>query len=763
MNMLNKIRKLKGDSNSYFQIGLDYFNGNGEQQSYEESITWFQHAADLQHPDAYYYLGLCHENGLGVLRNPKESLSFYKKAKELGNVNATKYLQAIEYDNAGFYTMAIPLFQELYPTHIDAAHFLGYYYLEGYVFKRDYYKAVEYLSLAAKANHEFALNNLAVCYWYGDGVEKDPEFAIKLAKKAYELGNISASTNIDHWESDLFIQKGNAIYDQAEEYFSQKQYAQAFELYKQANELYQNRLAIRKLGLCYEYGYGITVNKISAIQYYQKAISVQDNKAPENLKQLIASLEAQESYELAIVFERNKKYELAFQLLIQAAKNNYIPSYFKIGYFYDEGLGIKTDYTKAAQWYHKGCDNKCSLSANNLGLLYESGNGVSHDKKKALELFKFAYENGSENGKRNYNRLSAELLKNSPITRLNELIGLTNVKKEVATLINMANYQKMRQEQNLSTINVSMHMVFDGNPGTGKTTVARRIGEIYHELGLLPSEKFIEVSRNNLVAEHIGGTAIMTQNIIDQAMGGVLFIDEAYTLTKPGDTQDFGQEAIDTLLKNMEDHRDNLVVIVAGYTDEMHKFINSNPGLESRFRKHIHFDDYNSDELEQLFYKYVTDNQFRLSEDAKVEVKHICTEMYDNRDKHFGNARNIRNFYETVYEKVACRIGSSYDVQHLDLITLEDILAAKYDIFEIANVQNNTSLGNQEIINYTSVSVGNKTEQFPINMLKFKIIKTGEVLSAYSFRKEGTKIYIKFSENGKEYGYSKDNIEFLNS
>ena len=274
---------------------------------------------------------------------------------------------------------------------------------------------------------------------------------------------------------------------------------------------------------------------------------------------------------------------------------------------------------------------------------------------------------------------------NSALERLNEMVGLENVKKQVNELIRLAKYQKMCQMKNIKTAPVSMHMVFTGNPGTGKTTVARLIGEIYNEIGFLSTPDCIEVDRSMLVAEYIGQTAIKTKNVIDRAMGGVLFIDEAYTLANKGE-KDFGQEAIDTLLKEMEDNRESLVVIVAGYMDEMQEFIDSNPGLKSRFTKKIHFDDYQASELEE---NYV------ISDEAQTELHRIFEMMYSNKTEHFGNGREVRNFYEKVISKLAYRISglSEYSESDLTLITAEDVLAAEAEFMQNGDNNNKRHIG----------------------------------------------------------------------
>lgn len=243
------------------------------------------------------------------------------------------------------------------------------------------------------------------------------------------------------------------------------------------------------------------------------------------------------------------------------------------------------------------------------------------------------------------------------IDELNCLIGLERVKEEVSTLVNFIRIQKMREEQGLKIPPLSYHCVFTGNPGTGKTTVARIVAKIYKELGILTKGHLIETDRSGLIAEYVGQTAAKTNKLIDDALDGILFIDEAYALVSDG-PNDYGKEAIATLLKRMEDNRDRLVVILAGYTDQMRKFIDANPGLQSRFNRYIEFDDYTADELYQIFMTNALKYEYKLSPEADVVLRKAMEDAVAGKDKNFGNGRFVRNLFEKVIELQANRLSS---------------------------------------------------------------------------------------------------------
>lgn len=293
------------------------------------------------------------------------------------------------------------------------------------------------------------------------------------------------------------------------------------------------------------------------------------------------------------------------------------------------------------------------------------------------------------------------------LKKLNNLIGLNSVKKQINDWVEQIKVFNMRRENGLSIPPMSYHLIFTGNPGTGKTTVARIIAQIYCALGITKTANFVETDRADLVAGYVGQTAIKTKEVLNKAKDGVLFIDEAYTLANKGEN-DFGQESIDTLLKVMEDSRENLVVIAAGYDNLMEGFINSNPGLKSRFKTIIKFDDYSPEELFEIFINFCNQEEYILEDEASKLIKKIIFNMYNNRNEKFGNGREVRNLFENIVTLQSRRVSSIANPIRKDLMTItyKDLPIAKENkLPEIKSIKNKEKSPEDEMLDGTTSNV----------------------------------------------------------
>ena len=356
-----------------------------------------------------------------------------------------------------------------------------------------------------------------------------------------------------------------------------------------------------------------------------------------------------------------------------------------IGYCYNNGKGVAKDSAEAFKWFSKAAEKNSAWSMNELGRCYEYGWGVAADRDKAISWYRKSAKLGQKDAKENLKRLNVSedepktiklppLVKKQekvqskattgggdgekhmgdPMKELEGMIGLAPVKAEVKKMVNFIAMQKARAAGGLKATNVSYHCVFTGNPGTGKTTVARIIAKVLNQLGVIKTDKLVEIDRSGLVAKYIGQTAVKTNEIIDSALDGVLFIDEAYSLAQGGEN-DFGREAVDALLKRMEDDRDRLVVIIAGYTEPMQKFLDLNPGLKSRFTRYIDFPDYDAQDLAKIFKAIAKSEQYTLGVGVEAAVLERMEDAVQYKDKNFGNGRYARNFYDETIIRMASR------------------------------------------------------------------------------------------------------------
>lgn len=305
--------------------------------------------------------------------------------------------------------------------------------------------------------------------------------------------------------------------------------------------------------------------------------------------------------------------------------------------------------------------------------LMENGSMSTNDAMKHL-ILNYNFKEGS---KEVFDKNREESVE-SVLNELNELIGLESVKVLINEIIAYSEVQRWRNAEGLRTDPLVMHMVFKGNPGTGKTTVARLLGRLYKAMGILEKGHLIEIERADLVGEYIGHTAIKVKEQVKNAIGGILFIDEAYSLARGGE-KDFGKEAIDALVKGMEDHKDNLILILAGYNEEMEDFIRTNPGLRSRFPINIIFEDYTIEQLVLIAELMVEKREYKLSKSAKAKLFNILSLIRRRDGNHSGNARLVRNLIERAIRKQAVRLNRSRIYNREDLITLsrEDFMGGE--------------------------------------------------------------------------------------
>lgn len=542
----------------------------------------------------------------------------------------------------------------------DAQFKLGRHYCS----TKEYKTATNWLMKAATQNHERALWQLNRLY--GSNRISGPE--------------------IDRWYFDL-AEHGNisaqkTLYELAE---ANKNYKDALRWrLKAATQDYHSAL---HLGEFFEEGntdYSIEPDYSAALDWYRKAAELSNYR---------------ELYRLLRLLHKLGKDEEALQWTIKGSEVS-VSRCRQVGLYYENGICVKKDINEAMRWYKKAAEEGEDPW---LRLFYGEKLLEQGKPQEALRWFESIDKNDvNKQEARNLAQKCRKLLKSAkkyenskylveePIStkevdsflqQLQSLIGLNEVKQEISTLVNLLKLQSMRKQHGLPEIPLSRHLVFVGNPGTGKTTVARLLSEIYHQLGILSKGQLIEVDRSGLVAGYVGQTALKTQEVIQSAVGGVLFIDEAYTLAKSDSSNDFGQEAIDTILKAMEDHRNDFIVIVAGYPDLMKNFINSNPGLKSRFNKYIYFQDYNPEELLDIF-KLQCKNAGLILEDGASEIAFdYLQNTYEHRDSNFANGRSVRNYFERVLSNQANRLAMQSAVSETDLITLskDDVQSAAID------------------------------------------------------------------------------------
>lgn len=527
----------------------------------------------------------------------------------------------------------------------DAQLHLGQRYANGQGVGKDEKEAALWFLRAANNGHGEAQRYLAYAHLHGRGVPKSEAEGLRWLRMAAEQGDAPAQRQLGyHYETGLSVPK------------NENEGVRWFRLAAEQGDLF----AQYNLGIAFAHGRGVLTNRREAVRWYQLAA---EQGMPE----------------------------------AQCA----------LGTAYEHGLGVPIDYEKSVYWNTLAAQKDHAEACSNLGWLYENGFGVAQDLEQARHWYEVAARQEFSEAKQRLARMQERRSNLLPDTGYGErrvsqrevaehpvradesideylqeafanFVGLDVVRQEVFRQASYIHVQKLRAQQGLRVPTwPSRHLVFMGNPGTGKTTIARIIAGLYQRLGILKTDKLVETDRAGLVASYIGQTAPKTRAMVESALGGILFVDEAYALDREG-SQDFGKEAIETLLKMMEDHRDDLVVIVAGYLTEMEHFISANPGLASRFNRYIHFPDYTPTELLKIFGNFCSQHSYILSESTHHGMVAIFGREIQVQREHFGNARYVRNLFEKVIEAQAQRVCALPQASKSDLqqILAEDVESA---------------------------------------------------------------------------------------
>ena len=537
--------------------------------------------------------------------------------------------EAIEAFKGKHWAMGVVLAEKTDMENAEIQFYIGFCCEHGYGIEKNYGEAVDWYKKAAEQGHAKAMRNLGKMYDDGMWAPRNVVEAVKWYVDAAVKGDKVAKTLLGKLAADADTAPFVSIY--AKTAFDNDEWERG--VVAALSTDMSNCTLQMWLAYCYIEGKGVEKDVDEAFKWCRRAAEGGNHWSMNKLGLM---------YEFGDGTEKNL--EEAFRWYKAAAENGHAGGQYNLGDMYEFGKGTEQDLAAAFKWYKASAEKGNSVGQYHLGDMYEHGKGTAKNAKLAVEWYTKAAKKGSNDAQKALERIEAETAaaKNDPIKALNDMIGLQSVKDQVKKLIDSARMQKRREAQGLPKDDMSYHCVFTGNPGTGKTTVARLYAKILYKLGIVKKDNFVEADRSKLLDTRYGGTEEKTSNLIERALDGVLFIDEAYTLYKENDERDSGREAIDTLLKQMEDNRDRLVVIVAGYTKKMEVFLGANEGMRSRFPNKIHFPDYTADELVEIFKFYARRKKYIPDDDALAAVKAEAEFELAKRAEGFGNARFIR-------------------------------------------------------------------------------------------------------------------------
>ena len=537
--------------------------------------------------------------------------------------------KAIEAFEGRVWAMGIVLAEKTDMKNAEIQFYMGFCREHGYAIEKDYGEAVDWYKKAAEQGHAKAMRNLGKMYDDGVWAHRNVVEAVKWYVEAAVKGDKVAKTSLGKLAADEDTAPFVSLY--AKTAFENEEWKRG--VVAALSTDMSNRDLQSWLAYCYIEGKGVEKDEDEAFKWCRKAAEGGNFWSMNKLGLM---------YEFGDGTEKNL--EKAFRWYKAAAENGHAGGQYNLGDMYEFGKGTEQDLAAAFKWYKASAEKGNSVGQYHLGDMYEHGKGTAKNAKLAVEWYTKAAKKGNNDAQKALERIEAETAaaKNDPIKALNDMIGLQSVKDQVKKLVDSARMQKMREAHGFPKDDMSYHCVFTGNPGTGKTTVARLYAKILYKLGIVKKDNFVEADRSKLIDSHYGETEKKTANLVESALDGVLFIDEAYTLYKENDERDSGREAIDTLLKMMEDNRDRLVVIVAGYTKKMEAFLGANEGMRSRFPNRIHFPDYSAGELVEIFKFYARRKKYIPDDDAFAAVREEVEFELAKRAEGFGNARFIR-------------------------------------------------------------------------------------------------------------------------
>ena len=639
----------RGEAEAQYRVARMCEEGKSVARSHADAAQWYLKAAEQGHADAQLaYANMCKE-GRGTAQSDELAAYWFRRSAEQGNRVAQFELGMMYFEGRGVEESgaeAAAWFRRSAEQGVvSGMFFLGVLLYAGDGVEQSYPEAALWFGKAADKGDEDAQQWLGYMYENGCGVEQSDMEAARLYLRSAKKGNADAQTSICRmyaegrgvrqsdakaleWLKTRFVQHG-WFGTPPEDSVGRSFVGTCMEDAEVGDPGAQNKLGV----LCME-GRGVERSDEDAYEWFSLAAEQGHESACLNLAIMTA---------LGRGVERSD--EEALNWILRSIDDGEVDEDGVDEEEGDEEEGDEEEGDEEEGDEEEGDEEEVGDEDTGEGEDEWASPGDAED------------EEGGSGGE---DPVPLEGL-DGPLGRLDRLVGLAPVKAEIRALADFVTVQQRRRACGMKNIPVSYHCVFTGNPGTGKTSVARIVAEIYRELGVLRKGHLVETDRSGLVGQYIGQTAVKTNGIIDSALDGVLFIDEAYALAQGGES-DFGAEAVATLLKRMEDDRERLVVILAGYGDEIGRFLEMNPGLRSRFNRYIHFPDYSAEELTAIFLGLADEGQYFCGPDARHRLAQIMTEAVENRDRHFGNGRFARNVFEKSIQRQAVRLAASGDM-----------------------------------------------------------------------------------------------------